>query len=427
MRTQAHNSFDRLLVLGRWVILASVLLTLFLEHTVQIERVSLVALLAIGAAYNLFLHLWISNRPLVGRQRSVVVAADLLLVTGIIYFSEGIGSPYFGIYYLVIIAATIQHGLRGGLIAATAAVALVLIEEELTEVGRERLTDIDRLLSTIPFLFLVAIATGFLVRQLAREIEQRRRAELRSRELQFEQERVAVEMEFAKAVQTALTPAELISVPGVDIAADSLPAREIGGDLYDLSRAPSGTLMATVIDVSGKGIPAALALSGLKSMIDHFRGTKLPNLLADLNRYTIEQTPEEMFATMAVCLLNPQSGVLEIASAGHEPVMIVRAESGAVETVQGEGLPLGVERDTSYSLEKVKLEEGDMVIMYTDGVTDARRNGEPLDFAGLAEIAVAKREASPQDVLQAVFGLLGSDYDVQDDATLVILKLAEAV
>lgn len=378
MRTRTEDSFDHMVVSGRWLVLFSVLLALLIEHTIGIDRLSVVNILVIAGLYNAAVQLWLNKHRATQRLRVFFVSMDLVFVTIIIHLSDEIVSPFFDIYYLIVIVAALQHGVRRGFIAAAAALILVMATEELTEVGRERLTDIDRLLSAIPYLFLIAITAGFLSRQLSREAEWRRVAELQARELEAEQERIKIEMELAQAVQGALLPTELPSVSGLEIAAGRVPARKIGGDLYEVISDRSGSVVAAIVDVSGKGIPGALALSGLKSVLDRSRSLKLTQLLSDLNRFMLANMPEEMFATMAVCALNPRSGKMRVSSAGHEPVLVIRND-GSVEQIQPEGLPLGILGEADYSESRKTLEPGDMVIMYTDGVSDARCDGDTWD------------------------------------------------
>jgi phosphoserine phosphatase RsbU/P len=425
MRIRTEDSFDRMVVFGRWLVLFSVLLALLLEHTVGIDRLSVVNIVVLAGLYNAAVQIWLNKHGATQRLRIFFISMDLVFVTIIVHLSGGIGSPFFDIYYLIVIVAALQHGVRGGFIAAAVALVLILGTEELTEVGRERLTDIDRLISVIPYLFLIAITVGYLSRQLGREAERRRVAELQARELEAEQERARIEMELAQGVQEALLPTELPVVPGLEIAAGRVPAREIGGDLYEVISDRSGTLVAAIVDVSGKGIPGALALSGLKSALDRSRSLKLTQLLSDLNRFMLANTPEEMFATMAICAVNPRSGKMRVSSAGHEPVLVIRTD-GSVEQIQPEGLPLGVLAEVDFSESRITLEQGDMVVMYTDGVTDSRCNGEHLGLEGLTELAAANRSSGPQAVLEAVFRKLRAEYETLDDATLVVLGLMKS-
>lgn len=425
MRTHDQDGFDWLLVKGRWVVMLAALLTISLEHPHYIDQHAIFYVIVLIGLYNTILHYKLKKNPAQPWQRNVVLVVDLLFVTTLVYLSDGIRSPFFDVFYLVVIAAGVQRGIEGGLITAAVSAALVLGIEVVTEIGRTRIRDIDHFLSTIPYLFLVALAAGILSRQVTREAEQRRRAEVQSREMELEQERIRREMEVARDVQAALIPTVIPKVPGLIVAAKTVPARDIGGDLYDFDVLQSGSLVVSIIDISGKGIPAALALSGLKSGMDTYRPFDLIELLAMLNRYMIDYTPDEMFATMAICKFNPHNGKLQVASAGHEPVIIVRGATGDTELISVEGLPLGVSADTEYSISEATIESGDLVVMYTDGVTDARCGEKPLDISGVVEVSAQNVCSGPSGVVDALFGRIELQCDVIDDATIVVVGREE--
>jgi len=418
-----EQSFDWLLVQGRWVVLASVLAAAFLRQGVGFHQLSVLHIVFLGFIYNGALYIWLRVRRPGPRFWLSTLAGDLVLVTLLVYLSGGVNSPFHDLFYLVVIAAAVQRGVAGGLEAALASSVLVVSIELVTPSGRSRLADIDRVLSSVPYQFLVALAAGILSRQLSLEGDRRRQAEVQARTLELEQQRRRIELEVAQAVQAALLPAELPQIPGIDIAARTVTALEVGGDLFDFSYDPSDTVMAAVIDVSGKGVPAALALSGLKSSLDASHRLNLPAALASLNRHMVEHTPEDMFATMAICTLDAGTRTLQLACAGHEPMLIVRAADGTRELATTEGLPLGIRRDGEYRASQVQLAPGDVVALYTDGVTEAQCGGQPFGVEGLADIIAENRSASAQALVDAVFARLGADCACQDDATVVILKL----
>lgn len=421
VETGTQDSFDRVILRGRWIVLLAVIITLILEHRMDFARPSLICLLLFAGLYNTVIYFWTKKHDVGNRLKILTPAIDLTLVVGLVSLSGGIESPFFDIFYLVIISAGVQMGILGALSVAGVSSVILLAIEVITASGR--LSEIDHVLSTIPYLFLVAIASAFLSRQLSRETERRMQAEAQSRELELIRERSHRELEFAQAVQAALLPADIPSIPGLEIAAKSIPAREIGGDLYDFIYRPSGSLTAAIVDVSGKGIPAALALSGLMSSLAGSRRLSIQELMSNLNHYMLEHTPEEMFATMGICTLVPRRGKLYVSSAGHEPVLIVRADTGDAELITADGMPLGVSEDTRYGLKSVDLSFGDIVVMYTDGVTDACRETARMDIDGVIEIVKEHRLEHVQTIIDAIFDKLISECVLFDDATAVVIRL----
>lgn len=423
LRTGTYESFDYRLMQGRWLIILAVIATLLLDPTIEFSRRPVAIVLLFATIYNTVLFVRLNRGPISASIRNLSAAIDLVIVTLIIFFSHGIESPFFGIFYPLLIAFGVQRGLRGAVGAAFTSSLLVLFAESITEKGKLRIQGIDQVFSTIPYLFFVAIASGLLARQLSTEAERRRLAEMQAKEAEVENDRAKREMELARAVQAALLPVGLPLFPGLECAAKTVQSREIGGDLYDLDQRVEGSLTVSIVDVSGKGIPAALAMSGLKTRLDGVRDLKLPDMLAQLNIHMIERTPDYMFATMAICDVHPDKHRLRISSAGHEPVLIIRGADGSIEMIAPGELPLGVSSDVEYSLIEKSLSHGDLIVLYTDGVTDAICGEHDLGLKGISEIVAHYRAKSPQEILDTVFDTLQNECLLKDDATLIIMKL----
>lgn len=418
-RNRAGPGFDRLLVYGRWLVLLAIIITLVLDPTVRQEQPWVMMVVALMVVYNGILHLSLIRNPETYTTKQFTVVVDLILVGALVGLSGNIRSHFFDIFYLVLIAAGMQRRIQGGVIAAVFSITIVLFFELFTEQGGPRLSDIDHLLSTIPYLILVGLASGFLSDQLAKEADRRRQVELHSQELTLEAQRVRSEMLVARQVQAALLPAKLPQVSYVDIAVKTIAARDIGGDLYDLDYAVDGSFMASIIDVSGKGVPAALALSGIKSSLDSSNTLGLSALLKSLNSYMLDNTPEDMFATMAICRLSADSNVMQVVSAGHEHVLVVRKLTATVDIVVATGLPLGVCDTAEFSIEEVMLRPGDVIVMYTDGVTDARCLGTPIEAETIKRISAANVSGGSHGILEAIFSKLENECAMIDDATVV--------
>ena len=216
--------------------------------------------------------------------------------------------------------------------------------------------------------------TGVLTAALQRLRDSlRRHVELRAETLAAES-RLGHELQIAARIQQSMLPhgAAAQAPAGTRIAATLLPARQVGGDFYDYFVLRDGRLLFTVGDVSDKGIPAALfmaRLSGLLRVLGN-AGSAPEQLLAELNARLVDGNDACMFATLGCGLLNPGTGRLQYASAGHEPPLL-RQANGEVHALPVENGPaVGIDAGVEYRLAESYLAPGDTLVMYTDGVTE---------------------------------------------------------
>jgi phosphoserine phosphatase RsbU/P len=182
------------------------------------------------------------------------------------------------------------------------------------------------------------------------------------------------EMASAAVIQRALLPKvrEFAAETGVDVFASMTPARDVGGDFFDLLRLQDGRIAIGVGDVCGKGVPAALFMGITKTLIRiNLRETPdLPAAILKANSFLINNNAGELFATVLYAAFDPLSGELEYCSCGHLPALIRRAD-GAVETLPAGGLPVGLFDHLKIKARQATMREGDLLFLYTDGVTEA--------------------------------------------------------
>ncbi|MCZ6661097.1 MAG: SpoIIE family protein phosphatase [bacterium] len=233
------------------------------------------------------------------------------------------------------------------------------------------------------------------------------------------------DLAFAHAIQKSFLPQELPREDGVEFAASCSSAMEVGGDLYDVIAFPDGRYAVVIGDVSGKGVSAALYMARLVSEIRHLalRLEEPGAVLSALNDQLAAGAQAGMFVTLVCALLDPATGRLAVANAGHLPPL-VRPEGGGTPLVLDEGVgpPLGVLAGTPYIASLHTLEKGQVVALYTDGVVEAQsadrnffgmeRLEETLARAGGPPRAVCER------ILEAVDTFVGG-YAQHDDLTLV--------
>ena len=196
----------------------------------------------------------------------------------------------------------------------------------------------------------------------------------RERLVEVEQlERVhARELEQAAEIQARLLPASAPGIPGLDIAGFNAPCRTVGGDYYDFLPTEDGKLGIVVADVAGKGLPAALVMTNLQAMTQVITETSTSpaEVAARLNRGIARTCPSNRFVTLFYCVFDPATGELAYSNAGHNAPLIVRV-SGEVERLEAGGPVLGILKGVKFSEGRASLAPGDVLVMYSDGVTEA--------------------------------------------------------
>ena len=213
-----------------------------------------------------------------------------------------------------------------------------------------------------------------------------------------ERERLAKELEVASQIQKTLLPENISSFPGLEIEAFYKAASRIGGDLYDAFDIGGGKYCIVVADVSGKGIPASMVMSMLRTVIRIYaqNGNSAKEVLLKVNGYLHTNIPPGIFITLYLLLYDAVTNKVSAVSAGHNPLLLVKGDTGKVERINPSGMPLGLPESEERSYEDgigeavFELEHGDLFMIYTDGVTEATdENGRQLGIERLEEL-VAK-------------------------------------
>jgi phosphoserine phosphatase RsbU/P len=233
------------------------------------------------------------------------------------------------------------------------------------------------------------------------------------------------ELAEALKIQQRLLPQQVPQIDGWEIAASWQPASGVGGDCFDAIRFGESRLALSIADVVGKGIPAALLMSNLQAAVRAFasEATEPQALCQQVNRILCGNIAEGRFISFFYCVLDAPSGMLTYTNAGHYLPMLIRAD-GSVERL-GEGGPvLGVVADAEYEQAHVALNAGDRVVLFTDGLTEARDSAdEEFGEPRLQEAAVQHRACSAPALqarlTDAVATFTGGR--LQDDATLIVL------
>ena len=243
-----------------------------------------------------------------------------------------------------------------------------------------------------------------------------------------EKRRLEQELRVAREVQRALLPKGLPRLKGYSLFAVTVPSGAIGGDLYDVVEFADRSVALAVGDVSGKGTPGAILMATLYSTYRGLlrRGFEPGKLMRRLNNLLVERLDQESFATFFLSVLDPPRRRLRYSNAGHNPPLLVR-EDGTVERLVDGGAVLGFVPGLSYITAEVELQPGDVLVMYTDGVTEVTDSKDELfGEERLIELISKYRKCSPrvlkEKVLKEVRRFSTKDV-LEDDITLVILKV----
>jgi phosphoserine phosphatase RsbU/P len=233
------------------------------------------------------------------------------------------------------------------------------------------------------------------------------------------------ELAEALRIQTRLLPQNVPQIDGWELAVSWQPAAGVGGDCFDTIRFSDTRLALTIADVVGKGIPAALLMSNLQAAVRAFasEAAEPQALCHQVNRILCGNIAEGRFISFFYCVLDATAGVLTYTNAGHYLPILVRA-NGSVERLGIGGPVLGVIGEAEYEQASIALGPGDRLVLYTDGLTEARDAAdEEFGEARLLEAAVAHRACSAPSIqarlTAAVAAFTGGE--LQDDATLMVL------
>jgi serine phosphatase RsbU (regulator of sigma subunit) len=246
--------------------------------------------------------------------------------------------------------------------------------------------------------------------------------EIREREL------VEQELEVARSIQQASLPQEVPILEGWEISPYYQPAREVGGDFYDFHLLSEGRLGVVVGDATGKGVPAALVMSttcGMLQLAARTFGSPSPGeVLEQVNETLMARIPQNMFVTCFYAILDPKSGTLRYANAGHD-VPYLRRVGGDAEELRARGMPLGLIPGMNYEQKEIVLEGGEAALFYSDGLVEAHDSqGELFGFPRLRWL-VAKhgQERSLEEaLLEELYTFVGEGWEQEDDITLLTLR-----
>lgn len=254
---------------------------------------------------------------------------------------------------------------------------------------------------------------------IIRDISERRKAEEALRESEMRRYQLQVELAYAAEIQAKLLPRSYPNIPGFDIAAQCLPAKHVGGDFFDWQEVCPGVWALTLGDVMGKGMAAAMIMATVRASlrsVGHNRPSEALRLAESAVLPDLESS--ESFVTLFLGQLNAESRTLTFVDCGHGYVFL-RRRNGEVETLAPRGLPLGVPGQKLYQEGTLTFEKGDTLVLYSDGLIDARPELE-LDSRLLAE--QLEGAASAQEMVGRFMALTEQQGQLPDDVTVLVAR-----
>jgi serine phosphatase RsbU (regulator of sigma subunit) len=264
---------------------------------------------------------------------------------------------------------------------------------------------------------IMGVISGRLRRLMAEEVHRQRMEE---------------ELKIARQIQLSLMPQQLPHLPGWQFAASCEPARQVGGDFFDFITTPDEPHLVRLViaDVTGKGVPAALFMASSHTTLraQSLNGHEPAQTLARTNRVLLLDRDAPLLLSAFYATLDTQNGHLTFANAGHEPPLWWRAAEGRLQLLDQHNLMLGAFSDTSYEEWCMELGPGDSLVLYTDGVTEARNaNGDFFGDERLHDTVAKHHHRSAPELLQAISSAVArfaGSVPPADDCTIVALKRA---
>jgi phosphoserine phosphatase RsbU/P len=259
------------------------------------------------------------------------------------------------------------------------------------------------------------------------ELVQKLRDQLSQAEQRRRKQRLrAMEMQEARAIHDRALPKKLPSIAGYEVAAITQPLQLVGGDYYTVARINDRHTALCIADVAGKGLPAALLMSGLQAATRPLLEQNMVprELCSRLNRVLCEVTPEDKFVSFFYALLDSEENCMTYCNAGHNPPRLIRSD-GSSEELESTGAVLGQFPHWSFEQKHVQISSGDILLLFTDGLVDASNAAEePFGERRLSRIACNNRIRRADNLMQLLLRSV-TEYcegHFQDDATLVVLK-----
>ncbi len=237
------------------------------------------------------------------------------------------------------------------------------------------------------------------------------------------------ELGIAAEIQQKLLPRKLPELKTATIGAFSIPAKGVSGDYYDILQFTGGRIGLVICDVAGKGVPAALIMVMIRSILHLITSAEkdAAKVITWINRGITGKIDIDRFATMSFMTYNEATGEVIYSNAAHHPLLIFRAKTATLENVDTEGLPIGIERTAKYGQKRFRLGKGDLVVLYTDGIIEAmNQTGEQYTYERFSKLILDNASLATGDIIakiKADLKVFVGPAPQHDDQTLMLMKV----
>jgi len=353
----------------------------------------------------------------------------ILVESQVVNPREALVAPAVFLYFIFIILSTLRLSpvvsLATGVLSTAGYVAVVFYVRDYYADGNEGT-------SVLPFRYLIyatlILAGGIAAAIVASQIKKHVYAALREAELQHELDRVNHDLDVARSIQQDLLPGSTPGLGGFDVAGWNRPADQTGGDYFDWQTLPDGRIAVSLADATGHGIGPALVSASCRAYARaSLISGKSDGLLENLNQLLSDDLPPNRFVTFAVVFLEPNCSRVNVLSAGHGPILWYKRDSGEIENIEAQGIPLGMIDGFAYGqAAEASMAAGDILALITDGFFEWENpEGEQFGISRLEAVIHEARECSAEELIlrmrAAVESFCGGTKQ-EDDLTAIILK-----
>mgnify|MGYP005840801157 CR=1 FL=1 len=233
----------------------------------------------------------------------------------------------------------------------------------------------------------------------------------------------------AAQIQKAMIPKKLPQYKTMQLGAFLQPSTGVSGDYYDVIQTRKDRVVVVVGDIAGKGIIAAILLVMIRALLHLICNTPrdMATVLDWVNKGITGKIDFDHFATLALLSINLENGEMEYANAGHQPMLIYRRATNSIETVEIQSLPIGVEKNSEYSRKMIKLNNGDIVALYTDGLIECmNEQGKQFGRKALSNIIIANKDLASKEIVNKIKSEVSSfsgSVRQHDDKTILLFKI----
>lgn len=372
--------------------------------------------------------------PWVGLGAGLIGAVHRMTLGGFTVYSCSLATVFAGLFG-GLIWLFYKRKFPGIMIAVLFAILMEGFHMALTLIVCRPFDQALMVVSTVAFPMIMANAAGmFVFAFMVENLQNERKMQAERDTLIREMERKNTELAIAAEIQQSFLPDTISQIEGYEIAARSVMAKEVGGDFFDvipLEVVPlgKGQLGIMIADVSGKGIPAALfmALSRIVVRVNAtWYGRRPAAAIRDANTIIANDSKSGMFVTLFYGFLDSETHTLTYVNAGHNPPIHFNAGDGALTELAATGIAMGALPDSVYSQEIVQMAPGDILVLYTDGITEAEN--ADLEMFGperLERIILASSRLPANEVIQEILNAVRSftgDHPQSDDITLMVIR-----